>query len=598
MLAMYFVPRSRHVLLVLLLTAVCCSARSQPAHASAAVGPAASTPTIRTTSRIVYVDVVVHDDSDRIVHGLQEDNFRVTEDKEPQRISLFEAHTDADVAQARPKDDPSEMSNLPASARDTSLNIILLDLLNTSPQDQSYARKRMVEFLKRVPAGRQVALFVLGNRLHMVQGFSTDSSSLVKAAEAIDIRQLNRLRPVNQQITDLDTSAYLDRSATTVAGPSQGQVLQQVLMDEDVQNMKVRLDATANAFQEMARAVNGYPGRKNLFWLAGQFPSANYYSLGAVSATVASTRSTPGGLRQDLAGNDLRRAQALGTAGQGVALLEERADKAVADSQIAVYPISLAGVQTDNVGAEQNGGGTGAGTDEAASAASTFFFERQTGRAVMTNIADITGGEAFYGSNDPAALLKKGFEDGENYYEIAFQPTNHNWDGKFRTIHIAVNGSGYHLSYRKGYYALPEQPVANAMATFASAMRIETPPSTQLVIRAKPSTPAADGVMKLAVKLDPLGVGFTTDDTGDRRARLQVVMIAYPVGGNGSAAESNNLLSLGLTQEDYRSVLASGVPFEQTLPLKPGRYAIRIGILDLGSGRIGTLTMPYSTPGL
>ena len=87
-------------------------------------------------------------------------------------------------------------------------------------------------------------------------------------------------------------------------------------------------------------------------------------------------------------------------------------------------------MQTDAVGANQSGLGTAGngsalGGDAAATAASTFFTERQVGRTVMNDIADRTGGEAFYGSNDPANLLQRGFEDGENYYELAYQPTDH-----------------------------------------------------------------------------------------------------------------------------------------------------------------------------
>ncbi len=555
----------------------------------------AGTQVLRATSRIVYVDVVVRDGRGKIVQGLGRDDFRITEDKQPQRISFFESHGGKSVALAPAQPGaPGELSNVATSARDTTLNLVLLDLLNTgSLQEQAYTRKRMVEFLRKLPAGQQVALFVLTNKLRMVQGFSTDSAALAEAAQGINLEQLSRQRTVGQQVTDLDSSAYEDIGASH--GFVTGGDLQLALGAEDLQNMKARLDGTSLAFREIARAVSGYPGRKNLFWLAGEFPSTDYFRLGSVGGPLLAQLPSglgAGTINELIGGGPGSRAN---VAGLGIDAFEEKADKAVADSQIAVYPISLTGVQTDSVGANASGVGTAGAAGSASNTAALFFNERQTNRSVMDHIADSTGGEAFYGNNDPAAMLQRGFEDSGNFYELAYQPTDHNWNGQFRNIKVGLKGSGYRLSYRKGYYALPEQPATNTLVSFASAMRLETPPSTQLVLRATPPTAAA-GTMHLPVKVDPLGVGFTTLGNGDRRAKLQVMLVAYPIGGAGAIAQSNSMLNLGLTEADYRSMATTGVPFQQSLALKPGRYALRLGIVDLGSGRIGTLTVPFTMP--
>jgi hypothetical protein len=49
-------------------------------------------PTIRVTSRLVFLDVTVVDKKGRpVVKGLTKDDFTITEDKKPQRIFSFEA---------------------------------------------------------------------------------------------------------------------------------------------------------------------------------------------------------------------------------------------------------------------------------------------------------------------------------------------------------------------------------------------------------------------------------------------------------------------------------------------------------------------------
>lgn len=222
------------------------------------------------------------------------------------------------------------------------------------------------------------------------------------------------------------------------------------------------------------------------------------------------------------------------------------------------------------------------------------FNERQNGREVMNHIADETGGEAFYGNNDPATMLRKGFDDGENYYTLAYQPTDHNWNGQLRHIKVSLNGDGYQLSYRRSYLALPEQPAANTDAQFALAMRMGSPPSTALVLRATPPMEVKPGVMQLDASIDLQGIGFTVDDANERRGRLQVRLLAYPVSGPTPAFELNSVMKVGLTAEDYAAVSKTGIPVRQSLHLPAGQFLLCFGVLDVDTGRIGTLTLPVT----
>lgn len=565
-----------------------------------------ATPTIRTSTRIVYIDVVVRDRSGHIVRNLDKSSFSLTEDGKPQRIDLFEPHTGS-VPKPAPTRGPNGLvSNLPANSRDLSLNLVLFDLLDTDPTDQAFARERMISFLRALPPGKQVALFVLSNQLHMVQGVTSDSDTLVRAAQSIDLKQLNRTRSPTQQNRDLDTEAYADSQATIARV---GGALESSLRGEDFQNLKARLNATGDAFIELARAVNGYPGRKNLFWLAGSFPSSTTNSLQAISTGQLTSIGGPGiGPSADpLTGAPTRGGAGSrlsltngGNVGAGTAPLSERADRAVADSEIAVYPISVVGVETDSIGVDQIGVGT-AGSHTADTQAQTFH-DRQDSRETMNNIARETGGEAFYGNNDVSRLLEHGFEDSENYYTLAFQPSNHDWNGKYRKLNVSLADRGYNLSYRRGYFGLPEQPPTNVAHQFQTAMRLDTPPSTMLSLRSAPSLAAptaATGAPPAAqtnTTLDIAGVGFTTAPDGQRHARLQVGLMAYPLDREREPIQTSGTLNLNLTPEQYADLLQNGVSIKQQLPLKTGRYVLRVGVLDTGSGRIGTLTLPIQMP--
>jgi VWFA-related protein len=580
------------------------SAGAQTAQANSAHN--SPTTTLQAVTRLVYVDVVVRDSQGHIVHGLKQDQFSVKEDKQPQRVSLFEEHR-TNLEQAAQKIDapaPGKriISNIPAAQPDSPLDMVLLDMIDTPAVQQAYARKRMIEFLRKLPPGRRVALFILNNGLHMVQGFTSDSAELAKAAEGIDIKAIGRVRTPNQMIAEHDQEGNIAFSSAVLGGGTWGgpatsllgSAIEDGLVKEDIQNMQVRMDATTQAFKEISRAVNGIPGRKNLYWLAGQFPSDIYFTLQNVSSNTVAPSGPVVGYQHGAgpgAGN-------LTASGLALHPFGEHMNQVVGDSQIAVYPIDLVGIQTDVVGAKNSGIGSALGSQP--DTAAGFFNERSDDRVVMNHIADETGGEAFYGNNDPAGMLRRGFEDGENYYTLVYQPQNHDWNGAYRKIAVKLSPGGYHLNYRRGYYALPTQPAGKPIVEFASAMKFDTPPSTMLTLSAVPPVQLSPGVMRLDATVDLHGVGFVADpkaSNDDRKARLEVLLIAYPLGAPAKAAEINNVLAIGLTPEDYTKLLASGIPLRQTLHLVPGKYALRLGILDTVSGRIGTLTLPFTMPG-
>ena len=56
-----------------------------------------------------------------------------------------------------------------------------MDALNTTIQDQAYARQRIVKYLGTVSPGLRIGVFLLGDRLRIIQGF-TDDSTLLRAS--------------------------------------------------------------------------------------------------------------------------------------------------------------------------------------------------------------------------------------------------------------------------------------------------------------------------------------------------------------------------------------------------------------------------------
>ncbi len=134
----------------------------------------------QTKVRLVLVDVVVTNGKGDAVTGLQKEDFEILEDGKPQTISTFEEHhgappTKSSCPRCRHTSTPISRSTQTAD----SVNVLLLDALNTPSRDQAYVHSQMIKYLKTIPPGTRVAIFTLASRLRMLQGVTTDSSELL-----------------------------------------------------------------------------------------------------------------------------------------------------------------------------------------------------------------------------------------------------------------------------------------------------------------------------------------------------------------------------------------------------------------------------------
>jgi hypothetical protein len=51
-----------------------------------------------------------------------------------------------------------------------------------------------------------------------------------------------------------------------------------------------------------------------------------------------------------------------------------------------------------------------------------------------------------------------------------------------------------------------------------------------------------------------------------------------------------------LRAEPYQQVMHTGLPFHQEMELKPGTYTLRLGVLDRGSHKIGSVQASVTVP--
>jgi VWFA-related protein len=377
--------------------------------------PAGGDLVLKSTVNRVILDVVVTDSNGRPVRGLTAKDFSVAEDGRAQEILAFDVHsleTASDFAKLPPLP-ANTFVNIPPAPERGPLYVLLLDLVNSENTDEPYARKQLLNFISEKPKGTRVAIFVLSDGLHLVQGFTDDEKQLYAVLDTANPRP------------------HIPRIFLEQENFGKGNVGMMV-----------------SVVTEIGRFLDGLPGRKNLLWFAGDFP-----------LTFSPTDDVKS-YQDEIKG-------ALDT---------------LAQAQVAVYPVDIRGVVTENAHAAAGDSGGGGVTSDyrngsppagsggatvaigSASADSTPFANvphsggdqgnslLMQSYSVQDQLAKITGGRAFHSNNGLKDLLEAVVEDGANYYTLTYSPSNHNFNGAARTIRVELGDRSYQLSYRRSYY--------------------------------------------------------------------------------------------------------------------------------------------------
>jgi VWFA-related protein len=442
--------------------------------------------------------------------------------------------------------------------------------LNTTLPHQAYMREEMIRFLEKMPEGQPVAIYTLSSKLTLLQDFTSDPAVLKEAVKKFRGKSSVLMEnPTGGPEQELLPPGFADIM------PAQAL---QSLMAFDAERtsfqMDIRIKTTLAAISGIARSLSGYPGRKNLIWISEAFPLNIDPNLELTGDVFAGTRNYGPEIAQ--------------------------AADAMLDAQIAIYPVDARGLptpsffQASNSGRDRMGRSISNNPQRLGTALSQDSAQLQAAHATMQEMADRTGGRAFYNRNDLDGAIKSGIEDGSTYYTLAYYPSNKNWTGKFRRIHVTVNQPGIKVRHRMGYYAVDpavfvEQNKRQQASLFGEALSPDSPVSTGLKFQAGVLPPSEETKNKVLVNfaLDPQAISFENQNDGLRHAMVDCVVQAYNAKGKYLKTEASTI-NASLKPESFRRIMQTGFPCQQSIELPVGSYLLRLGVRDDRTGLMGT----------
>jgi VWFA-related protein len=523
--------------------------------------------TLQTFSRMVTLEVVVKDSKGNHIKGLKAGDFKVFEqaasrskEKHEQKIASFREVNIADLAKqnadpVQPR--PGVYSNAVTLAKDPAPpTILLVDGLNTDVQYQAQVHVQMLQMLRQLPPDIPVAVFLLGNRLVMLQSFTTDPSLLQEALRkamstkgkgeaGVDPRD-----DANSTGNELAASAHVPAEMVAAARA----------LDQSVYagSMDMRVNRTIDALESIARNLAGYPGRKNLLWLSTAFPIV----LNPQGASYQGYRNYWDRLQ------DLKRA--------------------LSDAKISVYPINVAGVQAPDF---FTAGATPAGTSgrRVASTVGREITMQTSQQDTTQEIAEGTGGQVCTGDNDLADCVRKAVDDSSDYYELAYYPDSPDWNGEYRKVIISAEHRGAQLAYREGYFALAEgsgNPSNRANALQSACEDVLN--ATAVAFRASSLPPDSPEQLKFSLSIDASALTLAPTSDGGREADLSVAVCTFDANGSPLKLMSYPV-AIKLDAKKYGALAATRSLSGSIFVPGPKPAAVRLLVMDVASGGLGSI---------
>lgn len=492
---------------------------------------------IRVDSREVVVDVTVTDGKGVPIQGLTKDDFSITDEGKARTITSFEtgsrfAAITGSPTPLHPAPETGDGGETAAVGHSTA---IIVDEVNSYFEDAYQARKSVTDVMAKIPADEQIALYAIVRHQGLVlfADYTTDRDALRHALanhRATGMRPNVKKRGGNLDPTSRDGGRDLECSAAFGLSPAQTMGGDQNVPPSDVSMEDATCPELFDAwlrnaeearlsFQKLAGQLTPVPGRKSIFWITEAFPRW------LINSTYQSA--------WDKTLHELNEANA------------------------AVNTIDTRGLIS--------------------------YGQPATGAiSTMIQIAEKTGGKAYFNRNDTDGALEQGIAASRLIYTLRFALPDSERDKKFHALKVKVNRPHVEVYARQGYYAGGEEK-PDLITSKIEGAALEKKAAGEAPLKAFVQLPYFyTGANRASVHL-----ALQVEDPSVLKGETEIVGIALRPDGAEASRFADTI------------ALDSGGRYEHAFTLASGTYTLRIsvgsGTSVLGVKEVPLTIAPWST---
>jgi len=151
---------------------------------------------LKSTSRVVQIDVLVVDASGNPVHGLQQKDFAVTDNGHARDIQIFAGETDADETA------PRVFSNRLGLKDSRIVTALVIDAVRR-PDSVTTWRGQAQQAIERLETGQTMAIYAVCPDLRVVQDYTSDPERLLSSLKAFVLPRASSAASVDSMLAAL-----------------------------------------------------------------------------------------------------------------------------------------------------------------------------------------------------------------------------------------------------------------------------------------------------------------------------------------------------------------------------------------------------------
>jgi VWFA-related protein len=494
---------------------------------------------------VVNLDVYVTDKKGEPLTGLKKEDFQVFEDGNPVEISNFFAESRGTAPAA-----PAASSGPgPAAAPERPMSqrlrlVVFVDDVNLSQANRMRILQNVGKFLhSELKPGDEVMLVRYDQRLDIRRQFTPDLK-LIDADLAEVLKLPTDVRKYQQslgQALQSIAAAQLGGERTPGGDPIGAEVEGQVAAWAGEESIMVQ--GALDALDSVVSWLAGLPGRKAVLYVSDGLPLTPGLDL---FTTYSHSPQA----------NHAQHISAMSAEKFDMTARFRQLTAHASRNRVAFYPIEAYGTRDG-------------------SAVSLFdSLSVEIRQAGLRFLADDTGGRALLNATDVPGALAKVAQDFETYYSIGYQPKRPG-DEVEHKIEVKVRTRGAQVRYRQWYR---DKPVSETVAEATLAVMRFGPEDNPLGAKLEvvPNRKPGETLVRIQI---PIAKLFLQSNGASRQGQLRLYVVAS---GEGSTTpvRQTKLVTVEVPEAEAAAGSKREYTHEIAIPLKPGYYALGVGIRD------------------